>query len=251
MPHPAPPSSNAALTGQVALVTGAARGIGAACAMSLAARGAIVVCADRIDAGASVASIEARGGRAEAVALDVAVRAEVLAAVSNLLARLGRLDILVAAAGIMPRGTVAGDPAQWHRVLEVNLTGTWHCLSAVWGPMVRAGYGKIVLVSSIAAFAGGTIAGAEYIASKAGLVGLAMHAARNGAPLGVYCNVVVPGVIETAMNAELPKPEPASIPLGRLGRPEDGGEPVAFLCSPASNYLTGQVLHVNGGQRLG
>ena len=148
----------------------------------------------------------------------------------------------------MPLGPVVADPAQWDRVIAVNLTGVQNCLAAVWDRMAAAGYGKIVLVSSIAAHAGGSLAGPEYIAAKAGLLGLCRHAARNGGPLGIYCNAVTPGVIETDMNRDIGKPDPQTIPLQRLGTAEDVAGPVRFLCSPASNYVTGAIIPVNGGQ---
>lgn len=244
----APASSDMDLSGQTAFVTGAARGIGAGIAVSLARAGALVVAADILDVADTVGQIVADGGQADGRQMDVSDRMSVDAAVAGATALTGRLDILVCAAGIMPLGPVVADPAQWDRVIAVNLTGVQNCLAAVWDRMAAAGYGKIVLVSSIAAHAGGSLAGPEYIAAKAGLLGLCRHAARNGGPLGIYCNAVTPGVIETDMNRDIGKPDPQTIPLQRLGTAEDVAGPVRFLCSPASNYVTGAIIPVNGGQ---
>jgi len=244
----APPTRPAALAGRVALVTGAARGIGAACAVALAEGGADLVLVDLLDCGETAAAVAARGRAAMGLTADVGDRGEVFAAFDAARRRLGRIDILVAAAGIMPAGPVVADAEQWDRVIRVNLTGAQNCVAAAWGIMVAQRGGKIVLVSSIAAHVGGRIAGTEYIAAKAGLLGITRHVARNGGPHGIFCNAVTPGVIETEMNRAIAKPDPATIPLGRLGTPEDVALPVRFLCSDESNYVTGAVLPINGGQ---
>jgi len=114
--------------------------------------------------------------------------------------------------------------------------------------MVKRGDGRIVLVTSVAARQGGLLAGAEYSASKGALLSYGRHIARNGAARGVRCNIVAPGVIETSMNAHLPKPDPQTLPARRLGTPEDVAGPVVFLCSDRANYITGIELPINGGQ---
>jgi len=237
------------LAGRVAVVTGAARGIGAAAAVALAEAGADVTLLDVLDCAATAAAVEAAGRRALPLAADMSGRASVAGAIASVRDRFGRIDALVAAAGVMPPRS--DDPDQWDRVIAVNLTGVASLLRAAAPVMEAGGGGAAVLVSSVAAYAGATLAGPEYTASKAGLIGLARDAARNLGPRGIRCNVVAPGVIETDMNAGLPKPDPATLPLRRLGTPADVAGPIRFLCGPAAGYVTGTVLHVNGGQHFG
>jgi 3-oxoacyl-[acyl-carrier protein] reductase len=241
------PDSARPLAGQVALVTGGARGIGAAAGLALAEAGAQVCFTDVLPCAAAVASIAASGGRAEGHQLDIRDRAACAALVADLVARHGRLDMLVCNAGICPAGSVAGDWEQWHRVIDVNLHGTQNCVAAAWEPMRAQGRGCIVIVSSMAWYQGGVIVGTEYTASKAALVGMTRHLARNGGPLGIRVNAVAPGFIDTDMTAEFPRGDLETIPLRRRGTPADVAGPIRFLCGPDSAYMTGCVLNVTGG----
>lgn len=237
----------APLSGQVALVTGGARGIGAAAGLALAEAGAQVCLTDVLPCADAVATIVAAGGSAEGHHLDIRDRAACAALVAGLRDRHGRLDMLVCNAGVCPAGSVAGDWEQWHRVIDVNLHGTQNCVAAAWEPMRAQGRGCIVIVSSMAWYQGGVIVGTEYTASKAALVGMTRHLARNGGPLGIRVNAVAPGFIDTDMTADFPRGDLEQIPLRRRGTPRDVAGPIRFLCTPDSAYMTGCVLNVTGG----
>lgn len=243
-----PVSSNISLKGHVAIVSGGARGIGAAAAVALAEAGASVAVFDVLAAGETVAAAAARGAACRGWQLDISDEEAVNAAVAEVVAALGPVSVIVAAAGVMPSGAVDSGLAQWRLVLSVNLDGTRHLVAACYPGMAQRGDGRIVLVTSVAARQGGLLAGAEYSASKGALLSLGRHIARNGAAHGVRCNIVAPGVIETSMNAHLPKPDPQTLPARRLGTPEDVTGPVVFLCSDRANYITGIELPINGGQ---
>lgn len=243
-----PVASAASLAGHVAVVSGGARGIGAAIALALAGDGAAVAVLDALDADETVAAAAALGARSRAWMVDVGDEAACLAAVAAAEAALGPISILVCAAGVMPRGAVDSGLAQWQAVLRVNLDGARHLVAACYRGMEARGDGRILLVSSVAARQGGLLAGAEYSASKGALLAFGRHVARNGAARNVRCNILSPGVIETAMNADLPKPDPAALPARRLGAPDDVAGPALFLCSDQASYITGVDLPVNGGQ---
>ncbi len=240
-------SSDRALEGQIALVTGAARGIGASTAQLLAARGAIVHVADILDCSDTVRSIEQAGGQAFGHHLDVTDREGCQQWGSDIFAKHGRIDALVCNAGVCPPGSVAGDWEQWDRVIDINVNGTQNCVAAVWDHMCAAKSGRIVILSSMAYYRGGVIVGSEYSTSKAALVGMTRHIARNGGQYGINCNAVAPGIIETDMTAEFDKPDLEEIPLRRYGSPEEIAGPISFLCGPESAYMTGTVLNVTGG----
>ena len=243
-----PVSSNISLKGHVAIVSGGARGIGAAAAVALAEAGASLAVFDVLAAGDTVAAAAARGAACRGWQLDISDEQAVNAAVAEVVAALGPVSIIVAAAGVMPSGAVDSGLSQWRQVLSVNLNGTRHLVAACYAGMAQRGDGRIVLVTSVAARQGGLLAGAEYSASKGALLSYGRHIARNGAAHGVRCNIVAPGVIETSMNAHLPKPDPQTLPARRLGTPEDVAGPVVFLCSDRANYITGIELPINGGQ---
>lgn len=235
------------LQDKIAWVTGAARGIGAATAVQLAQQGATVHLTDVRDCAPVAGMIAANGSSAFSHTLDVTQAKACTSVADGIMEAHGRLDILVANAGICPAGTVVGNREQWSRVMAVNLDGTQNCVEASWQPMVDNASGVIVIVSSMAYYQGGLIVGTEYSASKAALVGMTRHLARNGGPLGIRCNAVAPGIIDTPMTRDFDKPDLEQIPLRRLGKADDVAAPISFLCGPASAYITGTVLNVTGG----
>ena len=243
-----------ALSGQVALVTGGSRGIGRAISDGLSAAGARLVVNFRENASAAeepVAQIEAAGGEAETAQFDVGDGEAVRVAVQNIVDRRGRLDILVNNAGLAVDTLLLRlREDDWERVLRTNLTGVFHCTRAALRAMVRSRYGRVVNLTSVVAEMGnaGQVA---YAAAKAGVIGFTKSLAREVASRGVTVNAVAPGLVETAMTASLGDDQKAFytsvIPAGRIASPEDVAAAVAFLASPAAGYITGHVLHVNGG----
>ena len=239
------------LSGKVAIVTGASRGIGRAIALALGGRGALVVLADVLPADEAAAAIAAAGGKADTAVVDVTNAASVQAAVDQAIERHGRVDILVNNAGIArDQLLMRMKREEWDAVLGINLTGAFICAQAVLRQMMRQRWGRIISISSVVGQMGNA-GQANYAASKAGLIGFSKALAREVAARNVTVNVVAPGLIDTDMtraNTESVRDEwAAKVPLGRLGTPEDVAAAVAFLASDEAAYITGQVLAVNGG----
>lgn len=240
------------LTGRVALVTGASRGIGRAVAEALAGAGATVLAAARgQNAEAAAQGIREAGGRAEAVALEVTDAGAVQAAVDGALERYGRLDVLVNNAGITRDQLLLRMKREdWDAVLATNLTGAYLCTQAVLKPMLKQRAGRIVCVTSVVGQMGNA-GQANYAASKAGVIGLVKSLAREVASRSITVNAVAPGLIDTDMTRAVSEAArvqwAAQIPLGRLGTPADVAAAVCFLASDAASYITGHVLAVNGG----
>jgi len=242
------------LRGQVAIITGGARGIGRATTIELAQAGARVLINYQRSAGAAealAAEIVAAGGDAFAYQADVSDEQAVTGMVQAVLDRWGRIDILVNNAGITADAPLARlRPEQWQHVIETDLTSVFLCCRAVIPAMQRAGYGRIVSVSSLAALAG-NVGQTNYAAAKAGIIGLSRSLAREVARDGITVNVVAPGYVETDMVETVPEALRAwalqAIAIGRFGRPEEVAAAIRFLVSPRASYITGHVLTIDGG----
>ena len=244
------------MNGQVALVTGASRGIGQAISLKLAAEGVFVIATATTESGAeaTIAAITAQGGAGRAVKLDVTNSADVEALFKNIISEQGRLDILVNNAGITKDGLMMRmKDSDWDSVVDTNLKGTFFCLREASKIMTKARYGRIVNISSVVGEMGNP-GQANYCASKAGLFGLTKSAARELAKRNITVNAVAPGFIETDMTAVLPEKGREAllqnIPMERLGSVDDVAHAVNFLVSPKAGYITGQVLSVNGGMYM-
>lgn len=242
------------LQDRVAIVTGAARGIGNAVAWAFVREGAKVAFIDVKKVGLENLQEQTRsgGGQVLAVSCDVTKASEVKQMVDHVQKAFGRIDILVNNAGIIRRGTIETVTEEdWDRVIEVNLKGPFNCCKAVVEIMKNQGYGKIVNVSSVAGKTGDITSAPGYGPSKAGMDALTKTLARQLAPYGINVNGVAPHAIETEMSAEWsPERRKAiidTIPLKRLGKPEDVAEAVLFLTSDTAAFITGEIIDVNGG----
>jgi 3-oxoacyl-[acyl-carrier protein] reductase len=243
------------LSGRVAIVTGASRGIGRAIALRLARAGAHVVAAAREGHAQAVAEeIKTAGGSGEAVTLDVTDAAAGENAVGSVLQSRGRIDVLVNNAGIArDQLLLRMKRADWDAVLATNLTSAFALTQAVLKPMIKQRAGRIVCISSVVGQRGNA-GQANYAASKAGVIGFAKAVALEVASRGITVNVVAPGMIETDMTRAITEGAredwAAKIPLRRLGTADDVASAVCFLASDEASYITGQVLAVNGGMYL-
>jgi 3-oxoacyl-[acyl-carrier protein] reductase len=241
------------LKDRVALVTGASQGIGEEIARRLAAEGALVFCAarSRDKLARLVAEIEAAGGRARALALDVADPSAIVPAMASVVSEAGRIDILVNNAGVTQDGLILRmSKDAWDRVIATNLTGAFLLCQAAARPMLKQRSGRIINIASVVALMGNA-GQANYAASKAGLIGLTKSLAREFGSRGITVNAVAPGYIETAMTEKMTDVAraglTAQIPLERIGKPGDVAGAVAYLASDDAAYVTGHVLNVSGG----
>jgi 3-oxoacyl-[acyl-carrier protein] reductase len=248
--------------GRVAFLTGAGRGIGAATAQTLAAQGAAVAIAD-LDLGPAeetAAGVRANGGRALALPLDVTNGAQMEETVSRVVAELGRLDILVACAGILRDNLLFKmSDDDWDAVIDTHLKGSFLAARCAQKPMVQQRYGKMVFISSTSAL--GNRGQSNYSAAKAGLQGLTRTISVELGPFNINVNAVAPGFIETRMTRataerqgldfeQMKKDASARLPMRRVGQPEDVANVIAFLVSDESSYVPGQIIYVCGGPRI-
>jgi 3-oxoacyl-[acyl-carrier protein] reductase len=239
--------------GKVAFITGAAGAIGGATARHLARDGYALALADQKPPSDAP-------GDSLALSLDVRSREQVQAAVQQTLARFGRIDVLVNVAGITSFGSAQELPeAEWQRVLDINLSGTFRCCQAVLPAMRSQGSGRIVNIGSVLGKNGGNSkpwidpseqkgsGNVAYGVSKAGVHAMTAYLAREVASLGITVNAVAPGPVASAMTTALPPAIKSLIPMGRMGSPDDVAAVIAFLASDAAGFITGEVIDVNGG----
>lgn len=242
------------LTGKVAIVTGGSRGIGRAIAHAYAKNGASVLLVALHDSflGRTLEEIRGLGACAEMMACDVADPSSSQKIVSHALACFGQIDILVNCAGMITRTPAATlTPEEWHRVLDVNLSGAFYLSQAVLPHMCEKKRGKIINITSQMAWRPHPAASPSYEVSKAGLTALTRHLAYHYAKYGICVNAIAPGSIDTdlpkSMSPEARQKLKDGIPLGRLGEPEEVGALALFLASDLSNYITGATIHISGG----
>jgi 3-oxoacyl-[acyl-carrier protein] reductase len=243
-------------TQRTALVTGAGRGIGKAIAETLAKNGVTVICVSKSadSCGAVAAAILASGGKAKALAVDVADGAAIAKAAESLLAEFGKIDILVNNAGITRDGLIARmSEDDWNAVIQTNLTSAFHWTKAIGWPMCRARYGRIVNIASVVGVVGNA-GQANYAAAKGGMIAMTKSIAKEFARRNVTANVVAPGFIKTDMTSglseDVQKAAASVIPMQRFGEAADIAHMTAFLCSEEANYVTGQVFTVDGGMTM-
>ena len=243
-------------TNRVALVTGAGRGIGKAIAETLSTAGHTILCVSKNESscGAVAEAINASGGKARALAVDVADGTAVATAAEELSKEFGTIEILVNNAGITRDGLLFRmSDEDWDAVLKTNLTSCFHWCKALGRPMTRSRWGRIVNISSVVGVVGNA-GQANYAAAKAGMIGLTKTLAKEFAARGVTVNAVAPGFIQTDMtnvlSDEVKEAAVKFIPLKRFGEVEDIAHTVDFLCSEKASYVTGQVFSVDGGMAM-
>ncbi len=247
------------LEGRIALITGASRGIGAACAAVMAREGADVIVnylRSEVDAKDVAERVRSLGRRVMVIRADVRDRQQVVQMVDEVIRSFGHIDILVNNAGQHTLKTYSIEEmelGEWHDSVRINLTSQLLCLQAVVPAMLRQGWGRIVNVGSIVAQRGSGSGDVYYVVSKAGVHGLTLAVFRRLAPAGITVNTVSPGVIDTPMTRRVLSPEDiqvraGSIPVGRIGTSEEVAEVVSFLASDRASFVTGQLISVNGGQ---
>ena len=245
-------------TKRVVVITGGSRGIGRAIAVRLADAQTAVYFnfsgPDPTDADETVRLVKASGGSGRGLRVNVSSRQDVQAFFNQIVEESGRVDVLVNNAGVTRDGLlVRMKEEDWDRVLDINLKGAFYCTQAVAKTMMKQRHGRIINITSVVGVMGNP-GQANYVASKAGLIGLTKSTARELASRGITAKAVAPGFITTRMTGDLSDKVKeamlAQIPLGRIGNPEDVAEVVAFLASEKAAYITGQVIHVNGGMYM-
>jgi 3-oxoacyl-[acyl-carrier protein] reductase len=241
---------------RIAMVTGASRGIGRACALELAKAGdKVVLAARQVEKLEEVAAeVRAAGGEAFVVAIDLASHESIKEAISKASKEFGRIDILVNNAGVTKDNlALRMKPDDWNMVLQTNLSGAFFCIQQVISPMMRERWGRIVNISSVVGQAGNA-GQANYVASKAGLLGLTKSLAQELASRNITVNAVAPGFIETDMTNVLKDEQKTritqGIPMGRIGSAAEVAAAVRFLASDEASYITGNVIDVNGGMYM-
>jgi 3-oxoacyl-[acyl-carrier protein] reductase len=242
---------------RTALITGAARGIGRDIALALARPGLLIYLNDVVlgeDAARTQQEVIERGAEARLMEFNVAEAAQVQQGIEGIIKASGRLDILVNNAGITRDNLIMRmKETEWDQVLTVNLKGAFNCIKAASKPMLKQRYGRIINISSVVGVMGNA-GQANYVASKAGLIGLTKTVARELASRKITVNAVAPGFIQTEMTEALPENVKEAmlgqIPLGRFGTSAEVAQAVVFLASDAAAYITGQVIHVNGGMLM-
>jgi len=238
--------------GKIAVVTGGASGIGKSCCLSLAEKGSTVIAVDRNENGAKAVAdeIKQKGGNAEGLSLDIVNIAQIKDVVDYIENKYSRIDILINCAGITQVITIEDiTETEWDRMFEIDLKGPFFVSQAIISVMKKHNFGKIVNLGSVAGEVGGIVVGANYVAAKAGIIGLTKSLAKSAAKYGINVNTVSPGFIDTEMTKDLNQ-DVKMVPLGRKGTSEEVSDVILFLCSDYARYLTGVNLDVNGGLHM-